>query len=72
MSRYLLDVNVLLALLWPPFESHEAAHAWFVKSGRHAWATNPLTQLGVVRLLTNPSVMRGAVGAEQPSMQSPN
>src|ERR1044071_5660164 len=63
MSRYLLDVNVLLALLWPRQESYAAAHAWFAKSGRRAWATNPLTQLGVLRLLTNPAVTQGAVSA---------
>jgi uncharacterized protein len=62
MSRYLLDVNVLLALVWPRHESHQAAHAWFERSGRRAWATSPLTQLGVLRLLTNPAVTQGAVG----------
>jgi toxin-antitoxin system PIN domain toxin len=59
----LLDVNVLLALVWPRHESHDAAHAWFAKSGHKAWATNPLTQLGVLRLLTNPVVSQGAVSA---------
>jgi hypothetical protein len=63
MSRYLPDVNVLLALLWPRHQSHTAAHAWFAKSGQRAWATNALTQLGVLRLLTNPAVTRGAVSA---------
>lgn len=63
MSRYLPDVNVLLALLWPRHEGHRAAHAWFARSGRRAWATNPLTQLGVLRLLTNPAVTCGAVSA---------
>lgn len=63
MSRYLLDVNLLLALVWPRHQSHVAAHAWFAKSGRRAWATTPLTQLGVLRLLTNPAVTQGAVNA---------
>jgi toxin-antitoxin system PIN domain toxin len=63
MSRYLLDVNVLLALVWPRHEGHAAAHAWFAKSGRRGWATSPLTQLGVLRLLTNPAVTQGAVSA---------
>jgi len=63
MSRQLADVNVLLALLWPRHESHAAAHAWFLKSGHRAWATNPLTQLGVLRLLTNPAVTQGTVSA---------
>ncbi len=63
MSRHLPDVNVFLALVWPRHESHAAAHAWFEKSGKQAWATNPLTQLGVLRLLTNPAVTQGAVNA---------
>jgi toxin-antitoxin system PIN domain toxin len=63
MNRWLLDVNVLLALLWPPHEDHVAAQTWFAKTGRRAWATNPITQLGVMRLLTNSSVTRGAVSA---------
>lgn len=63
MSRQLVDVNLLLALVWPRHESHQTAHAWFAKSGQRAWATNPLTQLGVLRLLTNPQVTQGAVSA---------
>jgi toxin-antitoxin system PIN domain toxin len=63
MNRQLMDVNVLLALLWPRHESHAAAHAWFAKSGHRAWATNPLIQLGVLRLLTNPAVTQGAVSS---------
>jgi len=56
MIRHLVDVDVFLALVWPRHESHAAAHAWFAKSGRRAWATNALTQLGVLRLLTNPVI----------------
>lgn len=63
MSRHLLDVNVFLALLWSRHEGHAAAHAWFAKSGHRAWATSPLTQLGVLRLLTNTAVTQGAVSA---------
>jgi hypothetical protein len=63
MNRYLPDVNVLLALLWPRHQCHAAAHAWFAKSGHHAWASNVLTQLGVLRLLTNPAITQGAVSA---------
>lgn len=63
MNRHLPDVNVLLALVWPRHESHAAAHTWFAKSGQQAWATNSLTQVGVLRLLTNPAVTQGAVSA---------
>lgn len=61
--RQLADVNVLLALVWPRHIGHSAAHAWFAKSGAKSWATNPLTQLGVLRLLTNPAVTQEAVSA---------
>src|SRR5205814_1264025 len=30
----LLDVNVLIALLWPAHQHHEAAHAWIERRGR--------------------------------------
>jgi len=63
MSRALLDVNVLLALLWPGHMGHGAATAWFGKTGRRSWASNPLTQLGALRLLTNPKITQGAVSA---------
>lgn len=63
MTRYLLDVNCLLALVWPHHDGHGAAHAWFSKSGHRAWATNALTQLGVLRLLTNPVITQRAVSA---------
>ncbi len=63
MSRHLPDVNVLLALLWPQHKAHGASVAWFEKSGRRSWATNPLTELGALRLLTNPAVTKGAVSA---------
>jgi len=63
MNRHLLDVNVLLALVWPRHERHASAHAWFRRTGQHAWATNAFTELGVLRLLTNPAVTQGAVSA---------
>jgi len=49
--RYLLDVNVLIALLDPPHIQHDAAHEWFGAEGRHAWATCPLTENGVLRIV---------------------
>ena len=61
MSGYLLDVNVLFALLWPSHVSRSLAHAWFARVGQREWATCALTQLGVLFLLTNPAVTRGAV-----------
>lgn len=51
----LLDVNVLLALAWPNHQHHGAAHAWFHHEADHGWATCALTQLGFIRLSSNPA-----------------
>jgi toxin-antitoxin system PIN domain toxin len=48
---YLLDVNVLIALIDPAHIQHDAAHDWFAAHGKKAWATCPLTQNGVVRIV---------------------
>ena len=48
---YLLDVNVLVALIDPAHVQHDAAHDWFAKHGKKAWATCPLTQNGVMRIV---------------------
>ncbi len=48
---YLLDVNVLIALIDPAHVQHDAAHDWFAKQGRKSWATCPLTENGVMRIV---------------------
>jgi len=49
----LLDVNVLVALFDPDHVQHEAAHEWFAASRGGGWATCPLTENGLVRILSN-------------------
>jgi hypothetical protein len=51
MTRFLLDVNVLIALIDPAHVQHDRAHEWFAAIGRHAWATCPHTQNGVLRVV---------------------
>lgn len=51
---FLLDVNVLIALIDPGHVAHDAAHDWFRQEGKHGWATCPLTENGVVRIVGNP------------------
>ena len=51
---YLLDVNVLIALIDPGHVAHNDAHAWFSSEGHTSWATCPITENGVVRILGNP------------------
>lgn len=61
MKAALLDLNILTALLWPTHEHHDAAHRWFQSRARARWATCPLTQLGFVRLVSNPAFSRDAL-----------
>lgn len=48
---FLLDVNVLIALIDPGHIQHDRAHEWFAKSGNKAWASCPLTENGVLRIV---------------------
>jgi predicted nucleic acid-binding protein len=51
----LLDVNVLLAIAWPNHQFHAAAIA--ALSSQNRWATCALTQLGFIRLSSNPAAI---------------
>ena len=51
---YLLDVNVLIALIDPAHVGHDAAHAWFGSIGCTSWATCPITENGVLRIVSHP------------------
>jgi len=54
LRRFLLDINVLIALIDPAHVQHDRAHHWFANSGKKAWATCPLTQNGVLRIVGHP------------------
>lgn len=51
MTTFLLDVNVLIALIDPVHIHHDAAHAWFETTGKRAWATCPMTENAVLRIV---------------------
>ncbi len=56
MSKvWLLDVNVLLAWLWPAHETHKAASSWMHNHRQEQWATCPVTELGFLRIVTTRS-----------------
>jgi len=61
--RFLLDVNVLVALPFPSHSSHQTAHDWFRKERDRLWATCALTQAGFVRIASR------ALGAPRDSVQ---
>lgn len=54
MTRYLLDVNVLIALVDSAHLQHEAVHLWFSRVGRTAFATSPITENGLLRIVGHP------------------
>jgi len=54
LSAFLLDVNVLVALVRSKHSHHEPAKRWFSAAGSRQWATCPLTQAGFVRVVSNP------------------
>lgn len=60
MNVFLLDINVLVALLWANHEQHNVATSWFRKHQQGMWATCPLTQAGFVRVSSNPRVFPDA------------
>jgi uncharacterized protein len=61
MSRKtLLDVNVLIALLEPDHDDFDRAQAWFRSLGQEDWGICPITEIGYVRIATNPSFAPGA------------
>ena len=53
--RALLDINVCIALLDPNHVFHEGAHSWRSVNQKHGWASCPLTENGIVRIMSNPA-----------------
>lgn len=51
---FLLDVNVLIALVDPGHVAHDDAHHWFESQGKESWATCPITENGMIRIVGNP------------------
>jgi uncharacterized protein len=53
--RALLDINVLIALLDSQHIHHRLAVAWLDEHIDHGWASCPLTQNGVIRIMSQPA-----------------
>jgi uncharacterized protein len=54
LTTFLLDVNVLIALADPHHLQHDAAHTWFQREGRKSFASCPLTENGLLRIVGHP------------------
>jgi len=72
VTTFLLDVNVLIALVDPAHALHDAAHAWFGQQGRVSWATCPVTENGLLRIVGNPRYPNspGSPAAALPALAS--
>jgi uncharacterized protein len=64
VSGFLLDVNVLIALLWPDHEFHGRAQRWFHQNANQGWATCAMTQAAFVRVVSNPTFSHHTVSTE--------
>lgn len=52
MTTYLLDVNVLIALIDSNHVHFLRAHKWFHEEGIHSWLTCPITEIGIVHVVS--------------------
>ncbi len=55
MTRALLDVNVLIALLDEDHVHHARAREWLEANVAGGWASCPITQNGCVRVMSQPA-----------------
>jgi len=65
VTIFLLDVNLLIALVDPAHVQHEPAHEWFARVGSQGFATCPITENGLLRIVGHPRYPNspGAPGA---------
>ena len=54
MTIFLLDVNVLISLVDPAHLQHDQAHDWFARVGKRRFATCPMTENGLIRIVGHP------------------
>ena len=56
---YLLDVNALIALVDSDHVGFESMRKWFAANAAKGWATCPLSENGMVRVLSQPAYPSG-------------
>ena len=65
--RYLLDINVLLAAILKAHPSHSVTDAWIAKK---ALVTCPLSELGFLRISTNPRAYNVSMALARQSLEA--
>jgi toxin-antitoxin system PIN domain toxin len=58
MTRYLLDTNVLIPLLWPKHTEQAKVVAWFTAKAIGSFATCSFTQAGFLRITSSLEIMQ--------------
>jgi uncharacterized protein len=54
--RYLLGLDVVVALTYGAHESHKRAHDWFNTIGKDQWGICALTEIDFLRVTANPGL----------------
>jgi hypothetical protein len=57
---WLFDVNVLISIADSSHVFHGAIHRWLASRGERTWASCPITENGMVRVLSQPAYRGGA------------
>jgi len=58
--RALLDINLIIALFDSDHAFHERAHGWWTANAKAGWASCPLTENGMVRIMSHPGYSQQA------------
>jgi uncharacterized protein len=70
MRSYFPDINVWLAPTYKGHEHHAIAAIWFEHVGAEQVVFCRIIQLGFLRLLTHPAVMRDEVKTQQEAWEA--
>lgn len=65
MTRFLLDVNILVAMQIPDNRDHHRALRWFDRVGSSSFATCAITEAGFVRVCSLLKVKDGPINFEE-------
>jgi len=60
MARALFDMNVVIALMDASHVFHARAHQWWEQQQSEGWASCPLTENGVIRIMSAPAYSQNA------------
>jgi hypothetical protein len=65
IRRSLLDLNVLIALTEPEHVHRLRAERWFLSTGKNGFGVCPVTEVGFIRITTNPAMQAGRITLER-------